>query len=276
MPEYTLYQGDCLDVLPTLAAGSVDAVICDPPYGTTACAWDTVIPFAPMWTGIKHVLRPKGAVILFGSQPFTSALVMSNPGWFRQEIIWNKVLPVGFLDANRRMMRQHENVILFSEVGYTTFNPQKTTGHRGYKKTKRRQYAGYSAFKTEDGINSDGTRFPSSIVEISVAGLRTGTVHPTQKPVALMEYLIRTYTNEGDTVLDFTFGSCTTGVACLNTNRRFVGIEKDEEYFNIGKARMEERYNYLTQIGSIPLSYDKTGKATDLDGLPMFAEEYDA
>lgn len=207
--------------------------------GTTACKWDSVIPFEPMWAGIKHVLKPKGAVVLFGSQPFTSALVMSNVDWFRQEIIWDKVLPVGFLDANRRMMRRHENIVVFSEVGYTTFNPQKTHGHGKYKKTKRSQYQGYSAFKTEDGINTDGSRFPASIKQISTAGQRANIVHPTQKPVALMEYLIKTYTNPGDTVMDFTMGSGTTGVACMKTGRNFIGIELDADYFQIAETRIK-------------------------------------
>jgi site-specific DNA-methyltransferase (adenine-specific) len=236
--NYTLYRGDCLDILPTLEAGSVDAVITDPPYGTTACKWDSVIPFEAMWAGIKHVIKERAAVVLFGSQPFTSALVMSNVDMFRQEIIWDKVLPVGFLDSNRRMMRRHENIILFSVSGYTTFNAQKTSGHKTYIKTKRKQYEGYSAFKTEDGTNTDGTRFPTSIKKVSVAGCRSKTVHPTQKPVALMEYLIRTYTNEGDTVLDFTMGSGSTGVAALRTGRKFIGIELDPDYFDIAVNRI--------------------------------------
>lgn len=263
---YQLFQGDCLDVMAGLPPQSIDGIFVDVPYGTTNCAWDSVIPFAPMWAGIKHVLKPRGACVMFGSQPFTSALVMSNVEWYRQEIIWDKVLPVGFLDANRRMMRQHENIILFSEVGYTTYNPQKTKGHKGYKKTKRRQYAGYSAFKTEDGINTDGTRFPSSIIQLSVAGLRTGTLHPTQKPVALMEYLIRTYTNEGDTVLDFTMGSGTTGVAAMHTGRKFIGIEMDAGYFQIAQARIAK----AAQMADGEF-VTKTGRADDLADLPMFS-----
>ena len=236
---HTLYHGNCLDVLPTLPAQSVDAIICDLPYGTTACKWDTVIPFAPMWEQVKRVIKARGAVVFFAAQPFTSALVMSNPTMFRQEIVWDKVLPVGFLDANRRHLRRHENILLFSIDGYTTFNPQKTSG-QPYSRPPKALTPVYNNFVPLARVNETGDRFPTSIVAVSNAN-KCKDSHPTQKPVELLRYLVRTYTNPGETVLDFCFGSCTTGVACLLENRNFIGIEKEANYFEIGSNRMEKQ-----------------------------------
>ena len=233
---YTIHHGDCLAILPTLPAQSVDAIIADPPYGTTSCKWDSVIPLAPMWAELKRVIKPRGAIVLFAAQPFTSALVMSNVEWFRQEIIWDKVLPVGFLDANRRHLRRHENVLLFSGEGYMTFNPQFGTGS-AYDKPPKGQAGAYSAFGSIRSV-SDGKRYPTSIVVVSNAN--QDKQHPTQKPVDLFRYLIRTYTNEGETVLDFTMGSGTTGVAAMKEGRKFIGIELDAGYFDIAKRRIHE------------------------------------
>ena len=239
---WTLYNADCLDVLPTLEAGSVDAVITDPPYGTTACKWDTPIPFEPMWAGIKHVIKRNAAVVLFGSQPFTSALVMSNPKWFRYELIWEKSKPVGFLDAFEKPLRAHENVCVFYQA-QPTYNPQKWEidplfiDRRKARNRARKDAHVYHSINPSVRQEDDGTRFPLSLIPVRSEWAKG--MHPSQKPVALLEYLIRTYTNEGETVLDFTMGSGTTGVACLNTGRRFIGVELDEGYFDIAARRLE-------------------------------------
>lgn len=233
---HTLHHGDCLSILPTLAPQSVDAVICDPPYGTTACKWDSIIPFAPMWEGIRRVLRPRGAVVLFGSQPFTSALVMSNPAWFRYSLVWDKRLPSGSLDANRRPLKRHEDISIFSS-GATKYAPQMRRGvlrKKGGGGTEKTAVYGAAA----KVMSFNDMYYPTSILEFSNADL-TSRIHPTQKPLALLEYLVRTYTDPGDTVLDFAFGSGTTGHACINLGRAFVGIEQDAAYFAIAQARID-------------------------------------
>jgi site-specific DNA-methyltransferase (adenine-specific) len=239
MSDYTLHHGDCLDVLPTLAPQSIDAVICDPPYGTTACKWDSVIPFEPMWEGIKRVLRPRGAIVLFGSQPFTSALVMSNPDQYSHSWVWNKSRASGFLDANRKPLKIHEDIIVFA-LGYTTYNPQKEPCARRFEAPGGRA-AQYNGGFERRPLRAYDDRFPTTVLSIGSHAAAT-VLHPTQKPLALLEYLIRTYTNEGDTVLDFAFGSGTTGAACGNLGRRFVGIEKDLNYFTLGSERIATAY----------------------------------
>ncbi len=239
-PTYTLYHGDCLDILPTLEAGSVDAIITDLPYGTTACAWDEIIPFAPMWENVKQVLKPRGAFVTTASQPFTSKLVMSNLDWFRYELIWEKDKATGHLDAERRPMRKHENIILFSANG-NTYNPQiKLKAPENIRPISRRapsdNYGAYNE-SAPRGIPLSMS-YPLSVVKINTTNIGERGLHPTQKPVALMEYLIRTYTNPGDTVLDFTMGSGTTGVACMRTGRNFIGIELDAEYYRIAETRI--------------------------------------
>ena len=238
--SYELILGDCLEVMRGMPAGSVDAIITDLPYGTTACAWDTVIPFAPMWEAVKHVLKPRGAFVTTASQPFTSALVMSNPKWFKYAWVWNKVSPTGFLDTRKKPMKCHEDILVFGN-GQSTYNPQLRAVSKPFKRQPRKA-------KTDtpyrEGIGEDyqvGVGYPRSWVEfMRPNNLTGGGVHPTQKPVALYAYLIRTYTNEGDTVLDMTMGSGTTGVAALQTGRRFVGIEIDEGYFKVAQRRIEQ------------------------------------
>jgi len=235
-----LFHGDCLDIMPTLPAQSVDAIITDLPYGTTACKWDTIIPFAPMWEAVKHVLKPKGAFITTASQPFTSALVMSNPKWFNDEVIWEKTRATTFTNAKYKPLKAHENIIVFGS-GKIIYNPQMSEG-KSYKispKAGGHMAGDYSIRKsrlTFSGKENKG-RFPRSVIRVKNPAVGSG-LHPTQKPVALYEYLIKTYTHEGDTVLDMAFGSCTTGEACINTGRNFIGIEKDEKYFQIGKNRL--------------------------------------
>lgn len=234
-----LYLGDCLVEMAKIPAGSVDLVAADLPYGTTACKWDTVIPFEPLWAHYRRVLKPRGAVVLTASQPFTSMLVMSNREWFRFDDVWDKRSPVGFLNARRMPLRRHESVLLFSpaKFGRFTYNPVMRKGVWRDKETKGRQTTVYGNFARPPVENDD--YYPTSIIDIPKSNFQ-GTVHPTQKPVALFEYLIRTYSNEGETVLDCTMGSGTTGVACVNTNRNFVGVERDPGYFDIAERRIAE------------------------------------
>jgi len=243
-----LHLGDCLDVMQGIPDGSVDMVMTDPPYGTTACRWDVVIPFEPMWAQLKRITKPNGAIVLMASQPFTSALVMSNVKMFKYCWVWAKSRTTGFANAKRQPLRCVEDVVVFCKLS-TVYNPQNLV--RIDKIAKNTASAG-GAILRGDVVGSEGkgklrtsgssylqefTNYPRQILEYESA---SKTVHPTQKPVALMEYLIRTYTNPGETVLDFTMGSGTTGVAAANTWRRFIGIEMDAEYFAIGKTRIQK------------------------------------
>ena len=232
-----LLQGDCLEIMPTLEAQSFDAIIADIPYGTTACSWDTVIPFAPMWEQLKRLAKPRAAIVLFGSQPFTSALVMSNPQMFRYEWAWNKVTAHG-LRAKYRPVMLHENILIFSKES-PRYYPIKTQRNRPIRQKIRSvsKSANLSSIDGEWRVYSDIN--PKSILEFQNRN-GGGKFHPTQKPVALMEYLIRTYTNEGDTVLDFTMGSGSTLVAAVNTNRNGVGIELRQDYYDIAQRRVQE------------------------------------
>jgi len=225
-----LIQGNCLEVMKDIPDGSVDMVLTDPPYGTTACKWDSVIPFEPMWEQLKRVTKKNGAIVLTASQPFTSALVMSNPKMFKYSWVWEKSKPTGFLNAKKQPLRQTEDVVVFYER-QCYYNPQGLSEtDKMVSRTNRGNYGSCSKTtkQTQTGYPRNLLKFPS------IDGL-----HPTQKPVTLMEYLIKTYTNEGETVLDFTMGSGTTGVAAKNLDRNFIGIELDEGYFNIAKERIE-------------------------------------
>ena len=216
--------------------GSVDAIITDPPYGTTACKWDSVIPFEPMWEQLKRIIKPNGAIVLTASQPFTSALVMSNPKMFKYEWIWEKPQPSNSLLANKQPLKYHENILVF---GGNKYNPEMWEGKPNHGRNDSGKDMKSEILGTEikrTATNKNGIKYPKSIIKFTAP--RTNKIHPTQKPVALMEYLIKTYTNEGETVLDFTMGSGTTGVACVNTNRNFIGIELDEGYFEIAKKRI--------------------------------------
>ncbi len=227
-----LERGDCLERMAELPAGSVDLVLADLPYGMTACKWDSVIPFGPLWTQYQRVLRPRGAVVLTASQPFTAALVMSNPAWFRYEWIWRKEAPTGFLDARRKPLKEHESILVFSEKAPRYFPQglielkQKKTG------TNSRVYG-----RRDKEFTTTHTQYPRTVLHFARDRPRT---HPTQKPVALVEYLVRTYTRPGETVLDNTMGSGTTGVACVHTGRRFVGIERDAAYFELALGRIQQ------------------------------------
>ena len=238
-----LHLGDCLDVMQGIPDGSVDAVICDPPYGTTACKWDSVIPFEPMWAQLKRIVKPNGAIVLMASQPFTSALIMSNVAMFRYQWIWEKNKATGHLNAKKRPLVSHEDVVVFSKATTNYFpqglvekeTPSISKGDRGRKGVGSSGDC-YGA-ATKDAVQTHGN-YPRSVIKFTVD--MKAEFHPTQKPVALMEYLIRTYTNPGETVLDFTCGSGTTGVAAANTARRFIGIERDPDYFQIASAHIQK------------------------------------
>jgi site-specific DNA-methyltransferase (adenine-specific) len=247
---YTLHHGDCLEKMKLIPDGSVDMVMCDLPYGTTACKWDSVIPFEPLWAAYKRVCKKNAAIVLTASQPFTSALVMSNLADFKYDWCWRKPKGTGHLNAKKMPMRDKEDILVFYR-DQCTYNPQFSTGtpfknkagDPGKATSMTDSYGAYTN-KRED---NPGIRYPKQVVEFGV--VERGTVHPTQKPVALMEYLIKTYTNEGETVLDNTMGSGTTGVACMNINRRFIGIERDDKYFEIAKGRIEAAHkNYVENL----------------------------
>ena len=232
--SYTLYKGDCLEEMKKIADGSIDMILCDLPYGTTQNAWDSIIPFELLWTQYRRICR--GAVVLTAAQPFTSALVMSNPQAFKYSWIWKKSAPTGHLNARRQPMRAHEDVLVFA-YGNCPYNPQGLLEHN---KVTRRGGNGGNFGVSGNSNFQQFTNYPRSVLEIASEGR---TVHPTQKPVALMEYLIRTYTNEGDTVLDNCMGSGTTGVACANTGRKFLGIEMDDKYFDIASKRIADAFD---------------------------------
>lgn len=240
MPEVKLYLGDCFDVMPILADKSVDAIITDLPYGTTACKWDTVIPFEPMWREVKRLLKPRGAFVTTASQPFTSMLVMSNLEWFKYEWIWDKVnMFTNQMNAHKMPMRQHENILVFSRNG-NIYNPQKRQGKPYAGRGGLNRMVEVYATLRNNGVNLTGESFPGTILQLAANHPDNHGLHPTQKPVALYEYLIRTYTNEGDTVLDFCMGSGTTGVACVQTGRKFIGCDNVPEYVEIAKRRIAE------------------------------------
>lgn len=230
----TLYNGDCLEIMPTLE--KVDLVLTDPPYGTTACKWDSIIPFDKMWDLVNDISDNFTPIVLFGSEPFSSALRMSNIKKYKYDWIWEKSRGGGFLNANRQPLKRHEIISVFYEK-QVQYYPQKTEG-KPYKVTNGK-VSDIIKDKTIGGWEtvSDGKRFPISVINFESV---KKTVHPTQKPVALMEYLIKTYTKQGETVLDFTMGSGTTCVAAVNTGRKFIGIEKDEKYFEIAVERVRE------------------------------------
>ena len=241
--EYSLLFGDCLERMKEIPDGSVDAIICDPPFGTTKCSWDSMIPFEPMWAELKRIIKPKGAVVLFGSQPFTSSLIMSNPKMFKYEQIWDKNKGTQPQLANIQPMKSHENILVFGK-GRINYYPQKTKGDP-YTRDNKQSHTEHSlskGLKPIEQVNT-GFRFPKTILMYPRDFSAQTRLHPTQKPVALFEYLIKTYTQEGETVLDFTMGSGSTIVAALNTNRKAIGIELNEGYFDIAKDRIEKVLN---------------------------------
>ena len=243
-----IYNGDCLEVMDRLILEGikVDAIITDIPYGTSACKWDSVIPLDKMWSRLNKLIKPDGATVLFGSEPFSSALRMSNIKEYKYDWKWEKPSGANFLNFKYQPAKVHEDIIVFgkmatsySKKGNMKYNAQMEIGEAYTQKSgKQKGDSGNSTVrsKIEQVVtNNKGTRYPRSIQKFQ---LDKEKMHPTQKPLELMEYLVKTYTNRGDTVLDFTMGSGSTGVACVNTNRKFIGIELDEGYFNIAKKRM--------------------------------------
>lgn len=223
-----LMHGNCMELMKTIPDGSVDMILTDPPYGTTACKWDSVIPFEPMWEQLKRIIKPNGAIVLFGSEPFSSALRMSNIKQYKYDWVWKK-RAVNFLNAKKQPLREVENILVFNSLVY---NPQ---GLIYSPKVNKRSNS--TETNGAHGLSnlSEYTNYPKNILEFK----NERGLHPTQKPVALLEYLIKTYTQENETVLDFTCGSGSTGVAAKNLNRSFIGIELDEKYFEIAKERIE-------------------------------------
>lgn len=239
MASFHLYRGDCLDVMGDVPDQSIDLILCDLPYGTTQNKWDSVIPFEPLWAHYWRVC--KGLVVLTAAQPFTSALIMSNQKDFKYCWVWDKANSTGFLNAKKQPLRQTEDIVVFGKG--KTYNPIMEIRGKPRKKGGHVKGAGtenYGDFKNVESFNN--AYYPTNLLRISNAE-RKGKLHPTQKPVELMEYLIRTYTNEGDTVLDNCMGSGTTGVACANTGRNFIGIEREKEYYHIARKRIAEAYN---------------------------------
>lgn len=246
-----LKKGDCLELMKDIPDGSVDMILCDLPYGTTACKWDNVIPFEPLWEQYKRVIKKNGAIVLFGTEPFSSLLRVSNLKDYKYDWVWDKVTARGHLVAKKRPMQQTENILVFN-CNYKSYHPIMT--NRKYPRKdinveySRSEICGGTITKEKKNIVRD-KKYPKNILVFSNASQKN-KFHPAQKPVLLLEYLIRTYTIEGETVLDNCMGSGSTGVACVNTGRNFIGIELDEHYFEIAKNRIEssEKQNGEKQL----------------------------
>lgn len=247
---YELFHGDCLEIMDKLieAGVKVDCVICDPPYGTTSCKWDQVIPFDEMWKRLNLITKPNTPIVLFGSEPFSSALRMSNLKQFKYDWVWNKKKPGNIMLAKYQPMKITETISVFSKNKHNYYPIMEL--REKVKKTRCYSVGDILGDKVVDTSQKTySEKYPKNLLEFSNANQK-GKVHPTQKPVALLEYLIKTYTNEGEVVLDFTMGSGSTGVACINTGRCFIGIELDENYFEIAKERIENTYNELNVVNN--------------------------
>ena len=246
---YKLYNGNCLEVMDKLIEEGikVDCILCDPPYGTIKCKWDAVIPFDEMWDRLNKLIKPNGAILLFGNEPFTSELICSNLKGFKYRWDWNKKIPSGVGYAKYRPMQQTEDISVFTKNGEKTiYNPQMIKRDKpiksGGNKLKENSCSTLVGIDTtKEYKKTYEYKNPTTLIEFDK--IRKGSLHPTQKPTDLLEYLIKTYTNENEIVLDFTMGSGSTGVACMNTNRKFIGIELDNNYFNIAKERIENAIN---------------------------------
>ena len=258
-----IYNKDCLDGMKDIPDGSIDAVICDLPYGTTSCPWDSVIPFGELWREYDRITKPTAPIVLFGSQPFTSIMIMSNIKCFREELCWLKNKPATGYGKEHRHMKIHENIVIFSKSGNFTFNPHKWLVEEKDFLTQRKtflenEYIGNNIYgathRTRRG--DDGTRFPISIVSAKTPHAPSYSktydndidirIHPTQKPVKLLQYLVLTYTNEGDTILDNCIGSGTTAIACIREKRHFIGFELNKEYYEKACKRIENEQRQLS------------------------------
>ena len=244
MENYQLINGDCLEEMKNISDKSIDMILCDLPYGTTKNKWDCIIPFDKLWEQYNRVIKDNGAIVLFGNGIFTAELIISNKKMWRYNLVWDKVLPSGFLNAKKMPMRNHEDVCVFYKK-LPTYNPQMWIGEECHSRgnvigksqkdfSRNTNYGDFSAVETEGNL-----KYPKSILTFSKPHPSI-SIHPTQKPVELLEWLIKTYTNEGETVLDNCMGSGSTGVACVNTNRKFIGIELDQEYYKIAKDRINK------------------------------------
>ena len=234
-----VFLGDCLELYKNIEPKSIDLILTDLPYGTTACKWDTIIPFDKLWEMVNYLLKPNGAFITTASQPFTSALVMSNPKMFKYEWIWEKPQPSNSLLANKQPLKYHENILVF---GGNKYNPEMWEGKPNHGRNDSGEDMKTEILGTRikrATTNKNGIKYPKSIIKFTAP--RTGKIHPTQKPVALFEYLLKTYSNENMTIFDPCMGSGTTGIACKNLKRNFIGIEKDENYFKIAEQRINAR-----------------------------------
>ena len=231
--KINLKCGDSIEMMREIPGHSVDMVLCDPPYGTTRCKWDTIIPFEDLWKEYKRVCKKNAAIVLFSCEPFTSNLIMSNPKMFRYDLIWDKGRGTDFLNANRKPLRRHENICVFYSAA-PTYNKQMIEGkpYICVQGKKTDLYGDYNQVITENS----GTRCPTTILQFKAEH----GYHPTQKPVPLLEWLIKSYSNEGNTILDNCMGSGSTGVACINTKRNFIGIELEQKYYDIAQQRIDE------------------------------------
>ena len=246
----SIKQGDCLELMKEIPDKSIDMILCDLPYGTTACKWDSVIPFEPLWEQYNRVIKDNGAIVLFGTQPFVTDLINSNRKYFRYELIWDKEFGTDIFMAKKKPMSSHENIIVFYKK-QPTYNPQMTMAKEQNMRDRQKNYKKgcensiYGKQEKYIPTKDEKLRYPKSIfVHSNQKGEihKSKRLHSSQKPIALLEYLIKTYTNEGETVLDNCMGSGSTGVACINTNRDFIGYELNEEYFNIAQNRLREAW----------------------------------
>jgi DNA modification methylase len=234
--------GNCLDEMVKIPNESIDMILCDLPYGTTQCKWDTIIPFDELWKQYERIIKPNGAIVLTATQPFTSTLVMSNIKMFRYSLVWEKSKSTGYLNSKKMPMRAHEDILVFYK-NLPTYNPQKTIGVPYDKGKANRPTEVYNEQKGEIHVkNEDGTRYPRSVQYFKTAESEGKVFHPTQKPISLFEWLIKTYSNENDVILDNCIGSGTTAIAAIRTKRNYIGIEKDEIYYNITMERIEEQH----------------------------------
>jgi len=235
----TFINADCFDVFPFIEEKSIDAIICDLPYGTTSCKWDSVLPFDKLWEQYERIIKPNGAIVLTASQPFTSALIMSNPKLYRYNWVWHKTRPSNFPLAKKQPMKYHEDICVFG-IKCPLYYPQMVKADKVRKKGKNEGYRGFNkGLEKPEYLDKEYTDFyPSSIQTFPLHN--GGLLHPTQKPLELMEYLIKTYTNEGDMVLDNTMGSGTTNLACIKLNRKSIGIEKEKQYYDVAVRRASE------------------------------------
>jgi site-specific DNA-methyltransferase (adenine-specific) len=240
MQHNKIILGDCLDEMSKIPNESIDMILCDLPYGTTQCRWDTVIPFEELWKQYERIIKSNGAIVLTAIQPFTSTLVMSNMKMFRYSLVWEKSKSTGYLNSKKMPMRAHEDILVFYK-NLPTYNPQKTIGVPYDKGKANRPTEVYREQKGEIHVkNEDGLRYPRSVQYFKTAESEGKVLHSTQKPISLFEWLIKTYSNENDVILDNCIGSGTTAIAAIRTKRNYLGIENDENYYNITINRIEE------------------------------------